>query len=391
MKNLNYSQLKGIFNDCQLPISFIFLDELDKNISQFISQSGDKQIRVATKSIRSFDVLNHIKSKLGEKYVGVMAYHLDEAIDLASKGEKNIMMGYPQLPHSRQFRELEKYSNQIIHMCDNHQHILELDKIASNLNTTFHICLDLDMSYYLPMLHFGVLRSSLKDTSQLDHLFKTLSGCKSVKLNSLMGYEAQNAGVYDDHKNKLLGMIIRFLKKKSWKNILKVRKDFVDKISSKYKIDYVNGGGTGSILETAQDPSVNEITIGSGFYCPHLFDRYKNKFLPASGYAVAVSRIPKSDHITCHGGGYVASGACNIDKLPIVHSPSDCKFLPNEMFGEVQTPLKTSEKLSIGDPVFLRHSKAGELFERFNTIKIVRNKKVVEEWKSYRGEGKCYL
>ncbi|CUI14656.1 Hypothetical protein, putative [Bodo saltans] len=129
----------------------------------------------------------------------------------------------------------------------------------------------------------------------------------------------------------------------------------------------VNGGGSGSIQLTAQDPFVTEITIGSGALCGHLFDRFVSsqqheplQFLPAIFIAVGVNRVaeqPKSRSkmhqgvvmatqiVACHGGGYIASGAVGGgygvgDRAPIVvHPPFGMKgFASSEGFGEVQTP-----------------------------------------------------
>ena len=143
----------------------------------------------------------------------MISYHLDEAIDLASRGEDSVMMGYPQTPHPSQFEELSRLSDKIIHMCDSEHHILKLNNIAASFNTSFNICLDLDMSYYLPMLHFGVMRSSLKETSQLAPHFGTLSRCKNIKLNSINGYEAHKMLVYMMIIKQAFGLIIKYLKK----------------------------------------------------------------------------------------------------------------------------------------------------------------------------------
>jgi len=59
----------------------------------------------------------------------------------------------------------------------------------------------------------------------------------------------------------------------------------------------------------------------------------------------------------------------------------------------VQTPVlyKGTEKLKLGDPIFMRHAKAGELCERFNSLLLVAEGKIIDEVKTYRGEGKCFL
>ena len=38
----------------------------------------------------------------------------------------------------------------------------------------------------------------------------------------------------------------------------------------------VNGAGTGSLRTAAREPRLTELTAGSGFLCPHLFDYYES-------------------------------------------------------------------------------------------------------------------
>ncbi len=59
----------------------------------------------------------------------------------------------------------------------------------------------------------------------------------------------------------------------------------------------------------------------------------------------------------------------------------------------MQTPIhyKGGETLSLGDPIFLRHSKAGELCERFNTLLLVSDGAVSGQAATYRGEGQAFL
>ena len=39
-------------------------------------------------------------------------------------------------------------------------------------------------------------------------------------------------------------------------------------------LEFVNGGGTGSVQHTAAEAAVTEIAAGSGLYVPRLFDNY---------------------------------------------------------------------------------------------------------------------
>ncbi|WP_265182299.1 hypothetical protein [Geomicrobium sp. JCM 19055] len=159
------------------------------------------------------------------------------------------------------------------------------------------------------------------------------------------------------------------------------------------KLSFINGGGTGSLMTTAQDPSVTELTVGSGLYQPTLFDHYSSfQYDPALYFALPVVRKPTSQIYTCLGGGYVASGASGKDRLPSPVYPEDAQLLSLEGAGEVQTPIQCrSSTLSIGDPVIFRPAKAGEICERFTSIALIRNNQVVGHVPTYRGEGICFL
>ena len=156
----------------------------------------------------------------------------------------------------------------------------------------------------------------------------------------------------------------------------------------------VNGGGTGSIHTTRQEDAITEITAGSGFYAPTLFDRYDDFSLtPAAMFAMPVVRKPSARIATLLGGGYLASGAAGADRLPTPHLPPGLRVDPLEGAGEVQTPVTGSAaaSLQIGANVYLRHAKAGELCERFNTLYLVRGGEIADEVPTYRGEGRCEL
>lgn len=58
-------------------------------------------------------------------------------------------------------------------------------------------------------------------------------------------------------------------------------------------IEFVNGGGTGSIGTTAAEPAVTEVGAGSGLYQPSLFDAYRSfSGQPAALFALPVVRRP---------------------------------------------------------------------------------------------------
>jgi len=119
-------------------------------------------------------------------------------------------------------------------------------------------------------------------------------------------------------------------------------------------------------------------------------------------FGLQITRQASNDVIVCQSGGFVASGEVSIDKSPTCFLPQGLTPLGGEGFGEVQTPLQLSAVLKsrwrykLGDPVFFRPAKAGEIAERFNEYLLVRRQKgdqndirytLIETAKTYRGLG----
>jgi D-serine deaminase-like pyridoxal phosphate-dependent protein len=73
--------------------------------------------------------------------------------------------------------------------------------------------------------------------------------------------------------------------------------------------------------------------------------------------------------------------------------PKGAKLTSLEGAGEVQTPViyKGEHRLELGDPIFMRHAKAGEVCERFTHLIFVQGGQIVDEVATYRGDGQCFL
>ena len=139
---------------------------------------------------------------------------------------------------------------------------------------------------------------------------------------------------------------------------------------------------------------MTEVTAGSGFYASSLFDNYRSLDLaPAAFFVLSVVRRPGPGVVTALGGGYLASGPPTPDRLPEPYLPEGLHLDKQEGAGEVQTPLLGigSRRLRVGDRVYMRHAKAGELCERFGSLYLVEGDRIVDEVATYRGEGKAFL
>lgn len=395
--NINYSTYKEIFEGRKLPLAFVDMDLLDKNIQQILERSKNIPIRIASKSIRCTHILKYILGS-NKQFRGIMSFSGTEAVFLSKKGFDDILIAYP-VTNSEVIADIcqeLKTGKYINLMTDKLDHVHLINEIGKKFEVKIPISVDIDMSVDFPGLHFGVWRSSIRKPNNLKTLLEEIKPLEFVHLEGVMGYEAQIAGITDKVENKwLMNNVIRSLKKFSIYKIADKRKKAVEMIRSMgYDLKIVNGGGTGSLESTIQEDVITEVTVGSGFFNSHLFDHYRQfRHEPAAGFACAINRHPDKNIFTCSGGGYVASGAPEKLKLPLPFLPEGAKLIKNEGAGEVQTPIvyKGNEKLKIGDPVFFRHSKAGELCERFNTLNLIRKNKIELEVPTYRGEGQCFL
>ncbi|MTB51051.1 alanine racemase [Lewinella sp. W8] len=365
---------------------------LRQNIRTHLQRSGTKFIRLASKSIRSVAVMEMIMTT-DEKFIGIMAYHGAEAIALHEAGFRDILVGYPVADPGllRKIGEAIRGGAQICLMVDLPEHLEMLEAVGKDLGISFPVCLDLDCSSVYPGLHFGVHRSSVKGVEGVRRFLEQLRSYRHLKLEGLMGYEAQIAGVGDtDTGFWLKDKVVQWLKSRSVAEIADRRQQTVELMEAMgFSLRFVNAGGTGSMESSREEPWITEITVGSGFYQSHLFDHYRQyRAHPALFYAVPVVRRPRPDTVVAHGGGFVASGATGKEKAPQVYLPEGGRLVANEGVGEVQTPIIFSQGPlpALNDPIFFRHAKAGELCERFNEILLLEPDSI-RSLKTYRGMG----
>jgi len=247
-------------------------------------------------------------------------------------------------------------------------------------------------------VHIGVKRSPLHTPQQVAGLAREIAARPRLKLVGLMAYEAQIAGLGDRPPGKpLLGLALRAIQRASARELAERRAAIVAAVAAIAAIaplELVNGGGTGSIESTAAEPAVTEVAAGSGLYGPTLFDAY-TRFtpLPAALFALPVVRRPGRGVVTALGGGYLASGSGDRARLPRPVLPAGLKLDGREGAGEVQTPLlgDAADRMRIGNRVWFRHAKAGELCERFAELHLIEGDRIVETVPTYRGEGQCFL
>ena len=393
----DYTYYRDIFRGRPMPFAYLDLDLFEENIRQIASRTGGKRIRVASKSLRCLPAIRRVL-EADPCFQGIMCFTAREAVYLASQGLRDLLIGYPTYNAADlgAVAQATVEGAQITLMVDSLAHIDQIERVAERYNTRLPLCLDIDMSVDFPGLHFGVWRSPLSKPEAVRPLLERIKDSERVWLDGIMGYEAQIAGVGDHVPGRAAkNALIQQFKRRSLGVIAERRKEIVELVrTSGVELRFVNGGGTGSELTTRNEQVVTEITVGSGFYSPGLFDNYKDfRYQPAVGYAIEIVRKPVPGTYTCLGGGYAASGSAGRDRLPQPYLPKGAKLTSLEGAGEVQTPViyKGEYRLELGDPIFMRHAKAGEVCERFTHLVFVQNGQIVDEVATYRGDGQCFL
>ncbi len=393
----DYEYYREVFRGRRMPFAYLDLDLLDQNIREIKSRTGGKRVRLASKSLRSVAVIKRILSA-DSCFQGIMCFTASEAAYLAAQGIDDLLIGYPCW-HEEDIAAVARATaagSHITLMVDSIAHVAQIETIARRYGVRLPLCLDIDMSLQLPGLHFGVWRSPLRTIEQTRPVIERIKDAEYVWLDGVMGYEAQIAGVGDHYPGKTLkNALVQQLKRRSAREVAARRAALVDLVGSYgLSLRFVNGGGTGSMTTTRTEHAVTEITVGSGFYAPALFDNYRDfRYQPAAAYAIEIVRHPQPSIYTCLGGGYIASGAVGSDKAPLPYLPQGVRLEALEGAGEVQTPIRYQgpTQLNLGDPVFIRHSKAGELCERFAYLLLVADGAVVDEVTTYRGDGRCFI
>jgi D-serine deaminase-like pyridoxal phosphate-dependent protein len=379
----------------ETPFGAISLPALSYNTFDMLARAGGKPIRVASKSVRVRGILEEVLRVPG--YAGVLAYTLPEALWLAETID-DVVVGYPTADREALARlgTDEKLGSRVTIMVDS---VAQLDlvdaAIAPASRTPIRVAIELDASWDSALLgHTGVYRSPVHTPDAARALAEVVVRRPGFTLVGMMAYEAQIAGLANKPSSKVRGIAVRAIQRRSIVELADRRGRAVAAVREVADLEFVNGGGTGSLESTAADPSVTEIAAGSGLFGPHLFDQYVHfSPAPAAAFALSVVRKPTPQMATLLGGGWVASGPPSRDRLPELVWPEGLSMLPNEMAGEVQTPVRgaAAEKLQVGERVWLRHTKAGEVSEHLNAFAIVDGDSIVETLPTYRGEGKVFL
>lgn len=388
-----WSQRTAAVSGFSGPVASIDLDALRHNALDLVVRSSGAPIRVASKSIRVREVLDATLALPG--YRGILAFTLPEALWLAAD-HGDIVLGYPSVDREAiaQLAADEQKAARITLMVDDLAQLDLIDAVAApGARAELRVAIDADASWRAPVLgHVGVRRSPVHEVAEVAQLAGRIAQRPGFRLVGLMMYEAQIAGQPDATGSG--DGVIRWMQRRSGAELRERRAAIVAALREIAPLEFVNGGGTGSLESTAADPAVTETTAGSGLLAGHLFDLYRAFApAPAAAFALEVVRRPAADVATVLGGGWIASGPALASRQPLPVWPEGLSTLAREGAGEVQTPLEgdAARRLSIGDRVWFRHAKSGELAERVDRYVLTRGDEPVGEAATYRGEGKSFL
>ncbi|MEU8758302.1 amino acid deaminase/aldolase [Streptomyces sp. NPDC048659] len=380
------------------PLALVDLDAFDANADDLVRRAGGKPVRVASKSVRCRALLERVLARDG--FAGIMAFTLAESLWLARAGFEDVLLAYPSADRAG-FAELAgdaKLAAAVTVMIDDVAQLELIDAARAGGAEEVRVCLELDTSLHLlgGRVRFGARRSPLREPAELAELARSVARRPGFRLVGLMAYEGHVAGVGDAVAGRpLRSRAVRLMQAAARRELAARRAAVVRAVRAVApELEFVNGGGTGSVQHTAAEDAVTEVAAGSGLFQPRLFDDYASfSGRPAALFALPVVRRPGVGVVTVLGGGYPASGVAGADRSPVPYLPEGLRFDPQEGAGEVQTPLLGSpaDDLRIGDKVWFRHAKAGELCERFDTLHLVSGDRVTAAVPTYRGEGRTFL
>ena len=396
----DYERFERATEGLEAPFALVDLDAMWANSDDMLRRAAGKPIRVASKSVRSRPILERILAH-DPGYRGLLTYTLPESLWLAEHGFDDLVLAYPTADRTA-IAELARLTEERpaaapVLMTDSPAHLDLIEAAARAGSHPIRVAIELDVNWWAlgGRVKIGPKRSAIRTPQQAVAFAREILRRPRLKLAGLMAYEGHIAGLGDRPPGKRLqGRVIEWMQHRSAAEIAERRGAVVSAIAELADLEFVNGGGTGSLQGTAAEPAVTELAAGSGFFAPTLFDTYSAfKLRPAAMFAMPVVRKPSASIATVLGGGYLASGPGEPSRVPSPHLPGGLRLDRFEGAGEVQTPVigEAARRLSIGDRVYFRHTKAGELCERFDSLHLVSGDAIVDEVPTYRGEGRNFL
>jgi D-serine deaminase-like pyridoxal phosphate-dependent protein len=362
-----YERFETVFGGVQAPFAFVDLDAVWANAADMLRRSRGKPIRIASKSIRSRPVLERLLD-LDPGFQGALTFTLPETLWLWERGLRDLVVAYPTTDRAALTRlarvTSEDPDEAPVVMVDCTEHLDLIEEAATSFVAPIRVALDVDMSWW-PLggiVKIGPKRSPIRTAEAAVALAQEIDRRERTKLVGVMAYEGQIAGVGDNAPGKAINnLLVRAMQSASAKDVAERRAEIVTALSEVARLEFVDGGGTGSIERSASEWGVTAGAAGSGFYAPVQFDRYRAfRPRPAAMFALPVTR----------GSGVNSTEVAGAQlALPGTHPG----------------------RLQIGDRAYSRDLEAGEVCERFERLFLVTGTTIRDEVPTYRGEGKSFI
>ncbi len=362
-----YERFESVFAGVQAPFAFVDLDALWANAADMLRRSRGKPIRIASKRIRSRPMIERLLD-LDPGFQGALTSTLPETIWLWERGLRDLVLAYPTADRAALTRlariTSEDPEQAPVVMVDCAEHLDLIEEAASSFVAPIRVAIDIDLSWWPlgGLVKIGPKRSPIRTADAAVSLAQEIDHRECTKLVGVRAYEGQIAGVGDNVPRKAINnLLVRAMQSASAKDVAERRAEIVNALSEIAQLEFVNGGGTGSIELTASEWAVTEVAAGSGFYAPVHSDHYRAfRPRPAAMFALPITRASEVDSIEIAGAQRALPGA-------------------------------RAGRLEIGDRAYFRDLEAGELCERFERLFLVTGTTIRDEVPTYRGEGKTFL
>lgn len=376
------------------PFVLVDLDAFDLNVADLARRAGSKPVRVASKSLRVPELIR--RALAHDRFSGVLGYTVAEGLWLAEQGiSDDIVVAYPSvdLGAFARLTASEELARAVTVMVDLPEHLDAIDA-ARTRDVEVRVCLDVDAGLSLAGAHLGPRRSSVHDVTGAARMARLIASRPGFRLVGAMTYEGQVAGVPDRVPGQApKSLVMRAVKRATLPQLAQRRAAVAHALSQFADLEFWNGGGSGSVESTVADPVVTEVAAGSGLLVPTSFDHFRSfSARPAAYFGLPVTRRADHGSATVHGGGLIASGPSGTDRSPTPWAPEGLSLTALEGAGEVQTVLTgdAARGLHVGDMVWFRHTKSGELFEHTNVAHLLRGERFTDHVPTYRGEGQAF-
>jgi D-serine deaminase-like pyridoxal phosphate-dependent protein len=361
-----HERFEAIFGGRQAPFAFLDLDAVWANAADMLRRSRGKPIRISSRAIRSRPVLERLLD-LDPGFQGTLTYSLPETLWLWERGIRDLVLARPTADRAcltRLARITSEDPEQApVVTVDSTEHLDLIEEAAASFVAPIRVAIDIDLSWRPLGGLFGVgaRRSPVRTAEGAVALAQEIDRRDRAKLVGVRAYEAQIAGIGDNVPGKAItNLLVRRMQAASARDVEERRAEIVSALSDVAQLEFVNGGGTGSIETTASEWAVTEIGAGSGFSAPVRLDHYRSfRPRPAAMFALPVTRSSGLD------------GA------------------PRE--AQQALPREAPDRLALGDRVYFRDLRAGELCERFDRVFLVTGTTIRDEVPTYRGERKSFL